>query len=85
MSYSRAEKYVYSSKILKRKLNCCFFFSKIIKEKDELIYKLNDIRDKLENEIRELTASLFEVIVFSAFFLFALLTSHYLASTRNGS
>jgi hypothetical protein len=37
------------------------FKLKIIKEKDEIIYKLNDVRDKLENEIRELTACLFEV------------------------
>jgi len=33
---------------------------KLVKEKDATIIKLSDIRDRLESEIRELTASLFE-------------------------
>lgn len=33
---------------------------KLVKEKDDMIFKLNDIRDRLESEIRELSACLFE-------------------------
>lgn len=35
---------------------------KQLKEKDEIIDKLNDIRNKLESEMQDLSASLFEVI-----------------------
>lgn len=37
-----------------------FFLKKTLKIKDEKINELNDIRDKLESEIHELSASLFE-------------------------
>lgn len=39
-----------------------YLLKKQLKEKDGTIAKLNDIRDNLENETRELSASLFEVI-----------------------
>jgi hypothetical protein len=41
-----------------------FMLKKQLRDKDETILKLNDIRDKLEDEIRELSASLFEVRFF---------------------
>jgi hypothetical protein len=37
-----------------------YLLKKQLKEKDDTIMKLNDIRDKLESEIQELSASLFE-------------------------
>lgn len=37
-----------------------YSIKKQLKEKDDTIIKLNDIRDKLESEIQELSASLFE-------------------------
>ncbi len=37
-----------------------YLLKKQLKEKDDTITKLNDIRDKLESEIQELSASLFE-------------------------
>ena len=40
-----------------------YLLKKQLKEKDMTILKLNDIRDKLESEIHELSASLFEVLM----------------------
>lgn len=36
-------------------------FNQQLKEKDDTIMKLNEIRNSLESEIQELSASLFEV------------------------
>ncbi len=40
----------------------CLALIQQLKEKDDMIVKLNEIRNSLESEIQELSASLFEVI-----------------------
>ncbi len=44
-----------------------YYLKKQLKDKDMTINELNDIRDKLESEIHELSASLFEVRYFIHF------------------